>query len=346
MEIFMTTSFSPQEDGKAKTIILSGFLGAGKTTLLKRILTWKQDLSGTVVIVNEFGDLGIDKMLLKDSRSGIVELVGGCVCCSLKTDLILTLKKIWDEFSPRQILIEASGVASPGAIIEAMRDKTVKAHLAVPKVVTVLESDVWDNRENFGSFFLSQLNEADLILLNKIDNLEQDLIPKTLKEIHEAIPDAQIVPTIFCNIDPESLWISESHKKESDIPDRFLNLFPSAEGNENRVQDHDHEHNSYRTGPHNHEADKMGFKSFSFQSDELLDESCFNQFIRGLPWELFRVKGFVRFQNRSVMLNYVGGKAEWTDWTDIEETRLAFVGLNVKGDETILELKNCIARSS
>ena len=342
----MATSFPPHEYGKTEVIILSGFLGAGKTTLLKRILSWKMDLSGTVVIVNEFGDLGIDRLLLKDSRSGIVELVGGCVCCSLKTDLILTLKKIWDEFNPNQIIIEASGVADPGAIIETIHDKTLKANMGAHKVLTILESDAWEHRENFGSFFLSQLKEADLILLNKIDNIEQNLIPKTLKEIHEAIPDAQIVPTTYCNIDPESLWIKRHIKKDAEKPDKYFHIPLDIEGNEKVGHDHNHEHSSYADSPHKHEAEKMGFISFSFQSKELFDEGCFNQFIQGLPWELFRVKGFVRFPNRTVMVNYVGGEAEWADWTGVKETSLAFVGINVKGDETILKLKNCIARSS
>ena len=342
----MTISFLPREDGKTKVIILSGFLGAGKTTLLKRILSWKMDLSGTVVIVNEFGDLGIDRMLLKDSRSGVVELVGGCVCCSLRTDLILTLRKIWDEFSPNQIIIEASGVADPGAIIETIHDKTLKSNVGAHKVATILEIDSWAHRENFGSFFLSQLKEADVILLNKIDNIEQNLIPKTLKEIHEVIPDAQIVPTTYCNIDPESLWIKRHIKKGAEEPDKYFHIPLDIEGNEKVGHDHNHEHSSYADSPHKHEAEKMGFISFSFQSKELFDEGCFNQFIQGLPWELFRVKGFVRFLNRTVMVNYVGGKAEWADWTGVKETSLAFVGINVKGDETILKLKNCIARSS
>jgi G3E family GTPase len=342
----MTISFPSREDGKTKVIILSGFLGAGKTTLLKRILTWKMDLSGTVVIVNEFGDLGIDRLLLKDSGSGVVELVGGCVCCSMKTDLILTLRKIWDEFRPNQVIIEASGVADPGAIIETIHDKTLKGNMGAPKVVTILESDAWENRENFGSFFLSQLKEADLILLNKIDDIEKNLIPKTLKEIHEAIPDAQIVPTIYCNIDPESLWIKGHLKKDTEKPDKFFNILPDIEGNEEMGHDHNHERSADADCLHKHEAEKMGFISFSFQSKELFDEGCFHQFIQGLPWELFRVKGFVRFPNRTVMVNYVGGKAEWADWTGLEETSLAFVGINVKGDETILKLKNCIDRSS
>ena len=84
-------------DGKSEVIIISGFLGAGKTTLLKKILTWESDLSETVVIVNEFGDVGIDGSLLQNVGSDVVELTGGCICCTMKVDLNQTLKKIRRE---------------------------------------------------------------------------------------------------------------------------------------------------------------------------------------------------------------------------------------------------------
>jgi len=72
-------------------------------------------------------------------------------------------------------------------------------------------------------------------------------------------------------------------------------------------------------------------------------ESCFNRFLEDLPWELFRLKGTVRFEDRAAMLNFVGGKGEWTPWKGSPETRLAFVGWKVNKDETIGKLRNCVA---
>jgi G3E family GTPase len=106
---------------KTKVLVLAGFLGAGKTTLLKRILSWETDLSDTVVIVNEFGAVGIDGSLLADAGSDVVELTSGCVCCSLQADLNQTLKKIQKQFNPKRIFIEATGVADPLAIRKFFR---------------------------------------------------------------------------------------------------------------------------------------------------------------------------------------------------------------------------------
>ena len=84
-----------KSDYKAELLLLAGFLGAGKTTLLKNILSWEAKLSETVVLVNEFGDIGIDGALLKDSGSDVIELTSGCICCTLSADLHQSLMRIW-----------------------------------------------------------------------------------------------------------------------------------------------------------------------------------------------------------------------------------------------------------
>src|SRR5210317_824998 len=142
-------------DRKSEVIIISGFLGAGKTTLLKKILTWESDLSDTVVIVNEFGDVGIDGSLLKNVGSDVVELTGGCICCTLKVDLNQTLKKVWREFKPRRIFMETTGVADPFMVTDVFNDTELRDQMKVFKIITVLDAELWEARECFGTVFTS-----------------------------------------------------------------------------------------------------------------------------------------------------------------------------------------------
>ena len=320
---------------KVKTFVIAGFLGAGKTTLLKNILSWETNLSDTVVIVNEFGDVGIDGSLLKGARSGIVELAGGCICCTMQADLKRTLQNILNAYNPQRILIEATGVADPKAITETIQNTEFRHRMEIDKVITVLEADFWKERQDMGAFFLNQLREADLILLNKIDTVEEREIHQVLREVHETIPRSRVIPTVRCRLDPGSLWL-EKYSNESELKAR--EFFPAS----NPPFMHNHENQR----PHNdHGPEKLGYVAFSFEESEPLDEDCFWQFAQQLPWELFRMKGWVRFPDRTLIINYAGGRSEWGEWDGEAGTRLAFVGLRVDTGGTIERLKNCIARS-
>ncbi|MBW1801713.1 MAG: GTP-binding protein [Deltaproteobacteria bacterium] len=317
-------------DGKKTQVyILAGFLGAGKTTLLKRILSWGENTAGTVLIVNEFGDVGIDGMLLDGAGSGVIELPGGCVCCTLRTDLKRTLQSIQSQYQPERVFIEATGVADPAAISETVREKEFQALMEIGSVITVLEAEYWEERDNFGTFFHSQLKEADLILFNKVDEIEPEAVPRILGEIHEVVPDSRVIPTVFCNVDPESLPTPEP----GEPPDR-----PDGR----HLSHPDHHHGHQEDFGHPHEAESMGFVAFSFKTSDPVDETCFRRFTENLPWELFRMKGPVRFQDRTVMVNYAGGRSEWIEWRDQKETRLAFVGLRVNADDVIGRVRACV----
>ena len=327
----MSSAIDNPPERKAEILLLSGFLGAGKTTLLKRILSWETDLSETVVLVNEFGDIGVDGALLKDSGSDVIELSSGCICCTLSADLHQSLMRIWTQFKPRRILIEASGVADPKSITTVLKDPKVGQHMVLKKVITVLEADIWGAREVFGQLFYNQLEMANLIVLNKIDLTEAEKIPQFLEEIHDVIPDCQVVPTIHCEIDPDTLWSPAQPKISALKPIEF---FQPATIN-GKPDPH-----------HTHPAKSIEFVMFSFQDSGILDEACFKTFVRNLPWELFRIKGTVRFADRLEMLNFVGGKSEWFPWEGEGKNRLAFIGWKINADETLRALKRCLVKTS
>ncbi len=296
-----------------RVLLISGFLGAGKTTLLKHILSWQTNLTDTVVLVNEFGEVGIDGLLLEDAGSRVVELASGCICCTLQGDLRQSLTTILQEYRPRTLLIEASGVADPTTIVSVLTSPPFASDVHLEKMVTVLDADYWEARENFGLLFYHQLHTANLILLNKADLAVPDDIPRYLDEMHAEIPNCQVIPTIQCNIDASVLW-SPTNDHDNRIFERSNTIQTSA----------------------------TSFITFSFHTKKQIYRLCFDKFIQKLPPELFRLKGTVCFESQTLLLNYVGGKAEWMSWGEASETRLVFIGWHIDPDVILNGLKMCV----
>lgn len=316
-------------------LLISGFLGAGKTTLLRRILSWETEPSGTVVIVNEFGKVGIDGALLENAGTDVVELASGCICCSLKNDLLTSLRDVTERFHPKRIILEASGVADPAAIQALLREPVLSESMRIAKTVTVFDAEYWDVREVFGPLFMNQLVSADLILLNKIDLLDKGDVGRILHQMHSALPDAKIVPTLHCGIDPETLWEVGTTLESAPPQPFFFPMVRSFSATEN------HECGT-GTGKN---VDASGYVTFSFKSEQILNEQEFKRVITGLPPEVFRVKGFVRFPDRTEILNHVGGKSEWRFCNGKKETTLVFIGWDMKGDEILLKLRQCESKN-
>jgi G3E family GTPase len=113
-----------------EVILIAGFLGAGKTTLLRNILRWPGDLSKTAILVNEFGQIGIDGELLQGFRTPVYELTNGCICCTLQGDFHSTVVEILDGFHPKRILIEATGVADPYDILSFLKASRLEGSIS------------------------------------------------------------------------------------------------------------------------------------------------------------------------------------------------------------------------
>jgi G3E family GTPase len=330
----MQTQSSPQNN-ITKIFLIAGFLGSGKTTLLKRILSWQTDLTGTVVLVNEYGKVGIDGALLKDAGSDVIELTSGCICCTIRSELEDTLKRIRQRFHPQRILLEATGVAQPNAVVEIVENESLKGWMEIEKVVTVLDIRYWLHRENFGQFFMKQVEEANLILLNKIDSVSKKQVDQSLSQLQQAVPGCPAIPTAYCKIDPETLWRTPHHDvKEHGIG--ILDFYqPEAE------HAHPRQHDLATEGVAEPDENNH-YISFDFSTNQPMAEAALNRFLEALPWQVFRIKGPVRFPDRTALLNFAAGQWSWDSWDRTSETRLVVIGWEIEADKIKPGLEKCV----
>jgi G3E family GTPase len=192
--------------------------------------------------------------------------------------------------------------------------------MKIAKVVTVLDIELWEARECFGPIFFKQLQLADLILLNKIDIVEEHITLQFLNEIHESMPHSQVIPTIHCAVDPEI--VMDGRPLGPKLAD-FTDI-------------------SHYQGDRESPYGALNPVSFTFQTGDAIDEACFRTFTEKLPWALFRMKGPVRFPDRTILVNYAGGKNEWTRWSDGDETCLVFIGWNLEAGDILKNIEQCI----
>ena len=183
-----------------KTTVVSGMLGSGKTTFIRNLL--RESRERTVVLVNDFGSLGIDGEVFSADGIEAVELPSGCVCCTLKFDMITTVRRVREQFDPAHLVVEPSGVASPSSVLEAL-DAAGVSGVAVVGIVDATEFLELHESEMFGSFFLDQIVNADMLLVNKADLAGEELTQRTVAAIEALNPAAIVSHTVQARIDRE-----------------------------------------------------------------------------------------------------------------------------------------------
>ncbi|SEL55137.1 GTPase, G3E family [Butyrivibrio sp. ob235] len=256
-----------------KIDIISGFLGAGKTTLIKKLL--KEALAGTktVLIENEFGEIGIDGGFLKESGIDIREMNSGCICCSLVGDFGTSLKEVMDTYAPERILIEPSGVGKLSDVMRAIQNVADESeNLTMNSAVTVVDvSKAKIYIKNFGEFFTNQIENAGTILLTRTDKADAAKIEKAVELIREHNPKATIITTPLAelsgkevldtfegNHDLEAELLKEVLAKKADEHhhhhDHGSEKFTDEEGvTVYRAHKHDHDHEDEHDHEHDHD---------------------------------------------------------------------------------------------
>ncbi|MCH5338410.1 MAG: cobalamin biosynthesis protein CobW [Acetatifactor sp.] len=229
-----------------KIDVFSGFLGAGKTTLIKKLLKEALDGSKTVLIENEFGEIGIDGGFLKEAGIEIKEMNSGCICCSLVGDFGTSLKEVISTYAPERILIEPSGVGKLSDVLKAVENVAAELDVQVNSAVAVVDaSKAKMYIKNFGEFFINQIQFAGTIILSRTDKVTGAKLEECVQLIREHNSRATIITTPLDQLDGRN--VLETIEGADTLDEMMREMLE-------QVQDeHEHHHHHHDDDEHEHE---------------------------------------------------------------------------------------------
>ncbi|MDA4844678.1 cobalamin biosynthesis protein CobW [Hoeflea poritis] len=338
---------------KIPATVITGFLGAGKTTMIRNLLS---NAGGRKIalIVNEFGDLGVDGEVLKGcgaencTEDDIVELTNGCICCTVADDFIPTMEKLLErDERPDHIVIETSGLALPQPLVAAFNWPDIKTRVTVDGVITVVDSaavadgrfaedhdrldaqrqadDALDHESPLEELFEDQLTAADLIILNKADLLDATGLEAVREDIAGRSRRSPSMVTARQGQVPSDVLLGLGMESEADIG--------------NRKSHHELEHEAaHEAGEdHHHDHDHDEFESFVVEAGSIADQVAFVDALKSVIAEhdILRLKGFAHLPGKPMRLviQAVGARIDsYFDrpWGSAEDraTRLVVIGLH------------------
>ena len=348
--------------------ILSGFLGAGKTTLLNHILTNQQGLR-TAVLVNEFGEIGIDNDLVVSTGDEMVELSNGCICCTINGELLEAVYRILER-SERidYLVVETTGLADPLPVAMTFLGSDLRDLTRLDSIITLVDAENFSQELLGGEVARSQILYGDLLLLNKCDLVEESRLAALEAQLRDIKSDARILRSVKGEV-PLALLLSVGLFESDKVAARREEA-PPAKAADHHDHDHDHSacdhdhgvcaHEGHGHHDHHHDHDHgahpdhqaiEGFTSLSFASDGPFSLRKFQNFLDNqLPPGVFRAKGILWFnesERRHVF--HLAGKRfsiDDTDWNGPRKNQLVLIGRDLDHDRLRLQLQACVARDA
>ncbi|WP_458317288.1 CobW family GTP-binding protein [Mycolicibacterium brisbanense] len=311
--------------GSVPVLAVAGHLGAGKTTLLNHLLRNSRGVR-IGALVNDFGAVNIDAMLIAGQVDAMASLSNGCICCAVDADEAADMLGKLAAVKPRLdlIVVEASGVAEPSALARtlATADDSRYHYAGLVLLVDAVEFA----RADLGH----SVRVADLVVLNKADQVSADELACVTDKVREINPRVPVLPTEFGRVDPALLI---------DVPERAPRA-GQLSLDELLWDTHDHDH-------HEHAA----YQSVEFTTDRALDPRRLMDFLRDRPAGLYRAKGFIDFggagSGRKFLLQLVGSSLRFSRrrWESSEQraTTLVLIGADMCADAVKSALQDCVS---
>ena len=311
-------------------LLLTGYLGSGKTTLLNRILQNKKGIK-FAVIVNDIGEVNIDADLIEkggvvgQQDDSLMALQNGCICCTLKMDLVKQLQDILAMHRFDYIVIEASGICEPGPIaqticsIPSLGPEYVKdGYLQLDSIVTVVDAlrmrDEFEggndllrqniDEEDIENLVIQQIEFCNIILLNKASEVSKEELGKVREIIRTIQPKAEIIECDYCDVDLDKLIHTEKFNFDEVATSAawIQELENGHDEDEDDDDDDDHEHHHEHEHHHHHhhdegEAEEYGIGTFVYYARRPLNLGLFDEFVaRKWPKSIIRAKGICYFK--------------------------------------------------
>lgn len=309
--------------------VLTGFLGAGKTTLLNRILKGDHGLR-VAVLVNDFGAMNIDADLVVGVESDVISLANGCVCCSIRGDLVEAVTNVMArQEQPEYVLLEASGVADPAGIAVTFTDADLRDRIRLDSITCVVDAEQVFAVPEQMQLKLWQMGCADLLILNKVDLAGDQQVTRIKVWLDEHFHRYRLIEAEHCGV-PLEILLSGG---------RFdLTRLETGSADHVHTDDCGHHHRS--------EDHTISFSTWSYETDRPLSLEALRQAAARLPVNIYRCKGVIHSADapcRRAVLQVVGKRVDLTlehEWGDrTPRTRIVAIGAHGAMDGSALREK-------
>jgi G3E family GTPase len=339
--------------------IITGFLGSGKTTLLNHILSNQEGLK-TAVLVNEFGEIGIDNELIVTTGDNMVELSNGCICCTINNDLVEAVYRVLER--PEKVdylVVETTGLADPLPVALTFLGTELRDMTRLDSIVTIVDSENFSLDLFNSQAAYNQIAYGDIILLNKVDLVDEADVDALEIRVRDIKQDARILRTNQSKVSLplilsvglfESDKYFDSHEKHHDHHEHNHDHEHHDCEHEHHHEHHHHDHEHHHHHHSNH-LENDGFTSVSFESDKPFSIRKFQYFLDNqLPANVFRAKGILWFEespNRHIF--HLSGKRftiEDDEWKGTPKNQLVLIGQNLDHDHLYEQIENCLCLSS
>ena len=314
--------------------LLFGFLGSGKTTLVRNLLENLEADVPTAVIVNEFGEVGIDGEIIQGKAIDTVELVSGCICCTLRGSLLNALEELAEQKGTQRIIVEATGIADPEDMLDDLEDPSVRQDFDIGPIVTVVDSANFNKiRSMLGEFYVSQVLNADNVILNKIDLADKQTVQNVADQVKQINPDAEIRFAEHCDV--ESSFVFSSLNRRDSVNTQTTLACDH--------HDHDHHHHEHNHNHRHHEHDTM--MSVVVQPFDNFSKSDFESALLNLPERIWRVKGHMLLDKKPALIQYASGVLDISTCDPRDHYRLVVIGQSFEAEPVMTSLGKTVAES-